>query len=176
MKMRKLAEDTTRSSLAASCIIEEIRIDAGGGGGGTPRMPSEYIGDGFAPFREGTNVLDGEEGIFEPELTPASLENPLFRYKPIPGVWYRVLNATDLNDRNDANTTVIKLDLLIVPLGTADTSLTFSDLNRRLGVLSNLTADEEKRATMNETSALLVSRGIAFRFQAVVTRRPSWLP
>ena len=29
MRMRKLAEDTTRASLAASCLIDEIRIDAG---------------------------------------------------------------------------------------------------------------------------------------------------
>ena len=173
MKMRKLAEDTTRSSLAASCLIDEIRIDAGGGGGGIPQMPAAYAGDGFSPFREGTNFLNGEEGVLNDLF---SLTNPLFRYKPIPGVWYRVINATDLNGGNDAQTTVIKLDLLVVPLGTADTTLTFSDLNRRLGVFSGMSKEELRVATIEQISTLLVARGIGFRFQAVVTRRPSWLP
>ncbi len=170
MKMRKLAEDTTKASLAASCLIDEIRIDAGGGGGGVPQVPASYVGDGFAPFREGTNFLNGDEG--NPNEAD-SLENPLFRYKPLPGVWYRVLHATDLVGGNDAQTTVIKLDLLVVPLGTADTSLTFADINRRLGLMPQ---SEAQSATVDVISTLLVQRGIGFRFQAVVTRRPSWLP
>jgi prepilin-type N-terminal cleavage/methylation domain-containing protein len=173
MKMRKLAEDTTRSSLAASCLIDEIRIDAGGGGSGIPQMPAAYIGDGFAPFREGTDFLNGDEGI-PTDLT--TLNNPLFRYKPLPGVWYRVISATDLLGSNNALTTVIKLDLLVVPLGTADTSLTFLDLDRRLGLMTGMSAEERKVATINQITDLLVQRGIGFRFQAVVTRRPSWLP
>jgi prepilin-type N-terminal cleavage/methylation domain-containing protein len=175
MKMRKLAEDTTRSSLAASCLIDEIRIDAGGGGGGMPQAPHQYIGDGFATFKEGTNFLQGDEGHNSNDLL-WSLDNPLFRYKPIPGVWYRVMNATDLNGGDDPQTTVIKLDLLVVPLGTADTTLTFSDLNRRLSVFSGMSAAELRVAKVEQLSAILVARGIGFRYQAVVTRRPSWLP
>src|SRR5271170_5568637 len=52
MRFRKLAEDTTRSSLAASCLIDEIRAKAGGiptgGAASNPLPPSAYVGTGFA--------------------------------------------------------------------------------------------------------------------------------
>jgi prepilin-type N-terminal cleavage/methylation domain-containing protein len=167
MRMRKLAEDTTRASLAASCLIDEIRIDAGGGGTGIPFAPKQYQGDGFAPFVEGDDP--DEEGT----LDGTALDLPLFPYKPIPGVWYRVLKATDLQgEPENAQTTVLKLDLLVVPFGSADTRLTLADLDRRLGLF---TPAERRDAKADEFSARVVQRGIGFRFVAVVTRRPSWL-
>ena len=134
MRMRKLAEDTTRSSLAASCLIDEIRIDAGGSGIAMP--PIEYEGDGFAPFRKVSSSTSISEGLQSdaPPVAPGAnglFDNPLFTYRPIPGTWYRVLKCTDLeNSATNAQTTVLKLDLLVVPFSTADSTLTFRELDR----------------------------------------------
>jgi prepilin-type N-terminal cleavage/methylation domain-containing protein len=199
MRMRKLAEDTTRASLTASCIIEEIRIDAGGVGGSglsSPYSPREYVGDGFAKFVKGTQpdkfFCEGAENDPSKKAEFGATTNPLFRYKPIPGSWYRVMNANDLSpipddpdDKdnkknrnyatgNDANTTVLKLDLLVVNFGTADKTINFADLDRRLGLSAD--AKASKDADMFDIADLLVERGIGFRFTAVVTRRPSWMP
>ena len=175
MRMRKLSEDTTRASLAASCLIDEIRIDAGGGGGGGgasgPMPPLAYEGNGFAPFKPGSGP--NEEGTANGGGSPPN-DNPLFAYKPIPGVWYRVMKCTDLED-NPANsqTTVLKLDLLVVPFGTSDTQLLFSDLDRRLSLLDTT---ERRTANVDLIATRLLQRGLGFRFVAVVTRRPSWMP
>jgi prepilin-type N-terminal cleavage/methylation domain-containing protein len=167
MRMRKLSEDTTRASLAASCLIDEIRIDAGGNGGGIPMQPKAYVGDGFAK----TSEPDGDVG------GASALETPLFGYRPVPGTWYRVMKCTDLEDNAaNAQTTVLKLDLLVVPFGSADAVLTFSDIDRQLGLLKDMTDVQRRAATAEDAAARLVQRGLAFRFVAVVTRRPSWLP
>lgn len=185
MRMRKLAEDTTRSSLAASCLIDEIRIDAGGGGGGIAMAPNQYEGDGFAPFSATSNSSNssnnGNPVVLEGELSDATsippsnpLSNPLFPYRPIPGTWYRVLKCTDLNNNSsNAQTTVLKLDLLVVPFSTADSKLTFDELNRRLSLIGK---DDPASPSVDLISTRLVQRGLGFRFVAVVTRRPSWLP
>ncbi len=162
MRMRKMAEDTTRASLAASCLIDEIRIDAGEGG--TPMQPKSYVGDGFA------SLIEDDKGA-------TGLDTRLFSYKPIPGTWYRVLKCTDLEDEEtNGLTTVLKLDLLVVPFGTSDDVLTFADLDRRLDLMSELTRPQRAAVTPDEIAARLVQRGIGFRFVAVVTRRPSWMP
>ncbi len=170
MRMRKLAEDTTRSSLAASCLIDEIRIDAGGGastGPGIPMPPKSYVGDGFAV----TSEMDGDGA------GTGGLGLPLYAYKPVPGVWYRVMKCTDLeDDPNNAQTTVLKLDLLVVPFGTADETMSLGDLDRRLGLLSELPTAQRRAASPDQLAARLIQRGLGFRFVAVVTRRPSWMP
>ncbi len=182
MRMRKLAEDTTRSSLAASCLIDEIRIDAGGGGGGIAMAPKEYEGDGFTPFIDSDSTItttlpkEGHQSDTPPSPVSLLLDYPLFAYRPIPGTWYRVIKCTDLtNSATNTQTTVLKLDLLIVPFSTADSTLTFKELNRRLSLFSTTEIDSG-RVTINEISSRLVQRGLGFRFVAVVTRRPSWLP
>ncbi|HEX3134733.1 MAG TPA: prepilin-type N-terminal cleavage/methylation domain-containing protein [Planctomycetota bacterium] len=178
MRMRKLAEDTTRASLAASCLIDEIRIDAGGGGAAGaasgPQPPIAYEGDGFAPFKPGSSDTDEGTATDPAPGARAPADNPLFPYKPIPGTWYRVMKCTDLEDSTtNAQTTVLKLDLLVVPFGSPDKRLLFSELDRRLALLDN---SERSGATVETIAARLVQRGLAFRFVAVVTRRPSWLP
>ena len=80
MRMRKLSEDTTRASLAASCLIDEIRIDAGGGGaigGSSPMPPLAYEGDGFAPFNPGAN--DTEEGTESGATSPVGIGRRIVR-------------------------------------------------------------------------------------------------
>lgn len=173
MRMRKLSEDTTRASLAASCLIDEIRIDAGGGGaigGGVPMAPKAYVGDGFALSSQN----DGDPGGITVEDTP------LYPYRPIPGTWYRVMKCTDLEDvATNSQTTVLKLDLLVVPFASRDDLLTFHELDRQLNLLPELGSPNDKRrqeASPEAAATKLLQRGIGFRFVAVVTRRPSWLP
>src|SRR5277367_4098546 len=80
MRFRKLAEDTTRSSLAASCLIDEIRAKAGGiptpgGAAGSPLPPSAYVGTGFATGGGGAG--GGAAG--------SPVGTPLYPYPPVPG-------------------------------------------------------------------------------------------
>lgn len=164
MRMRKLAEDTTRASLAASCLIDEIRIDAGEGG--VPLQPKSYVGDGFARSSEPNGDASG-----------TGADSHLFSYKPIPGTWYRVLTCTDLeDDAENGLTTVLKIDLLVVPFGTSDDTLTLADIDRRLDLMSEMTRAQRAAVSPDQIAARLVQRGIGFRFVAVVTRRPSWMP
>lgn len=162
MRMRKLSEDTTRASLAASCIIDEIRANAGGGNVAAPALPDKYVGDGFA-----TTTTTGK--------TDSGITACFYPYQPIPGTWYRVLEVTDINGGDDDKTTVLHLKLLVLPFNTTfdlndPTSYpTFDQLNKRLGL-------KVVPATQATIASELVARGIAFQFQAVITRRPSWLP
>ncbi len=168
MRFRKLAEDTTRSSLAASCLIDEIRACAGGipaipagQAASIPLMPSSYLGTGFAP----------------PPL--ADSPDDLYPYPSIPGTWYRVMSCTDINgDPNNANTTVLHLELVIVPFATAASSLSFTDLQQRLlnDVDLSTVSVNANESKQEKIADVLIQRGIAFRFQSVITRRPSWLP
>jgi prepilin-type N-terminal cleavage/methylation domain-containing protein len=161
MRMRKLAEDTTRASLAASCIVDEIRANAGGGNTATPEAPEKYVGDGYAANgkEDGTSLAD----------------TMLFPYQPIPGTWYRVMRCTDLNglDTGDpaSHSTVLHLKLMVVPFATSASTLGLAELNRRL-----LNDVRPALATSDAVADELVKRGIGFQFQAVITRRPSWLP
>lgn len=170
MRFRKLAEDTTRASLAASCLIDEIRLDAGGGMTNAPKAPKEYVGDGFADNTTAPAIQEGSAESSAPD-------DPLFAYRSVPGVWYRVMKATDLNgDVNNQRTTVLHLKLLVVPFSTSDTELTFATLNRRLGLVFDINGKIDTNATPTAVGDALVKRGIAFHYQVVITRRPSWMP
>ncbi len=173
MRMRKLAEDTTRASLAASCLIDEIRAKAGGipapgGAAGNPLPPLAYVGTGFA---SGGAAGAGAAG---------AANTPLYPYPPIPGTWYRVMTCTDINgDPNNVNTTVLHLELVIVPFATASSTLSFGDLQNRLLNGVDLSAADPASANLTvaeQVADVLIQRGIAFRFQSVITRRPSWMP
>ena len=171
MRFRKLAEDTTRASLAASCLIDEIRLDAGGGMTAAPKAPSEYVGDGFADAVAG--------GLNEGSADSSAPQDPLFAYRSVPGVWYRVMKATDLNGKADstaARTTVLHLKLLVVPFSTSESDLTFETLNRRLKLVITPDGKTDLNATPTAVGDALVQRGIGFAYQVVITRRPSWMP
>jgi prepilin-type N-terminal cleavage/methylation domain-containing protein len=172
MRFRKLAEDTTRASLAASCLIDEIRLDAGGGMTGAPKQPQDYVGDGFADVAAG--------GLEEGSADSSAPNDPLFAYRSVPGVWYRVMKATDLNGSGtNARTTVLHLKLLVVPFATSDNPLTFATLNSRLGLVRTGPGGNgpvDLNATPTAVADALVQRGIGFHYQVVITRRPSWMP
>jgi prepilin-type N-terminal cleavage/methylation domain-containing protein len=156
MRFRQLAEGVTRSSLTAACLVDEIRIDTGGGGSTAPVAPKEYLGDGFV----GTSTKSA-----------VTVDSPFYPYQAIPGVWYRVMKVTDLNDRSAGAeaemSTILRLKLLVVPFSSADAP-TFKIINRQLLKLPST-------STPDQIADELVSRGIGFRYDAVITRRASWL-
>jgi prepilin-type N-terminal cleavage/methylation domain-containing protein len=169
MRFRKLADDTTRSALAASCLIDEIRAKAGGipinGSVSNPLAPLAYQGSGFATG--GAGVAGGASALLD-----------LYPYPPIPGTWYRVMHCTDINgDPSNIYTTVLHLDLVVIPFATSSSSLSLGDLKNRLlngldlSVLYPTVSDPN-----DQVVDALIQRGIAFRFQSVITRRPSWMP
>lgn len=169
MRFRKLAEDTTRASLAASCLIDEIRLDAGGGMTNAPKQPLDYVGDGFADPTAG--------GLDEGSTDSSAPQDPLFSYRSVPGVWYRVMKSTDLNGSGtNARTTVLHLKLLVVPYATSDPDLTFETLNRRLKLVLTSDGKVDTNASPTAVGDALVQRGIGFTYQVVITRRPSWMP
>lgn len=155
---RKQSDDLTRTSLALTSLIEEIRIDAGRELGG-PLPPLDYIGNGFA--------ADGAED-------EDYVAGTLFAYRMQPNIWYRVEACTDLSNpprTDNATTTAIKLTLLIVPFATSDASVNLIDLGRQLQLRD--TNDVLLTAPLDIANRL-VDRGIALRHQVVMVRHRGW--
>src|SRR5437868_5998607 len=97
IRFRKLSEDLTRTALATSSLVNEIRVDAGKEGIGGPAKPGDYVGDGFAE-----------------DASDATKSDDLYPYLQQPGIWYRVMSCTDLaGDVNNAQTTGVKFRLVV---------------------------------------------------------------
>jgi len=154
IRFRKLSEDITRTALASSSLITEIRIDAGREGGGA-RAPQDYQGDGLA--------VDATDALSPDDLYP---------YAQQPGIWYRVTSCTDLHtDPLNAATTGLKVRLVVLSFPTADTSLTFTEIQRRMRLKK---IDDTAPVTADEIASELTRRGIAMTTEAVIVRRPAW--
>lgn len=168
MRFRKQSEDLTRCSLAASSLVSEIAIDAGRDGqtdAHPPEEPSAYVGDGFA-------------GVSHPAGAPAPLADDdaaiLAPYRAQPGIFYRVESCTDLVGTDLPDTTVIRLKLLVVPWATVDPTISLLDIARRLQLREPGTG-----TLLTDPTAIaseLTRRGLALRTDAVITRRPAWMP
>jgi prepilin-type N-terminal cleavage/methylation domain-containing protein len=160
VRFRKLSEDLTRTALASSSLIAEIRIDAGREGGGS-KPPSDYVGNGFAT--DGAELNDGSGKV------------PLFPYPQQPGIWYRVMSCSNLSgDAADAKTIALKFQLVVLSFPTSDTALTFTELQRRLRLT------DSTGSLITDDPGLVVSeltrRGAAMTTTAVIVRQPSWMP
>ena len=173
MRFRKQSEDLTRCSLAASSLVSEIAIDAGRDGvnaSHTPFAPKAYEGDGFV----GTpSAADADDSVPPTPATLAALAT-LVPYRAQPGVFYRVEQCTDLLGTNLADTTVIRIRLLVVPWATVDPTVSLVEIARRLQMRKATT-----NALLLDPGAIaseLVKRGLAMRLDAVITRRPAWMP
>lgn len=153
---RKQSDDLTRTSLALTSLIEEIRIDAGreppDPTTGLPRTPLAYVGDGFA--------ANGAEDA-----------GTLFAYRMQPNIWYRVEACTDLAGTDNATTTAIKLTLLIVPFATSDASVNLVDLGKQLQLRDT---NNVLLTTPVDIANRLVDRGIALRHEVVMVRHRGW--
>jgi prepilin-type N-terminal cleavage/methylation domain-containing protein len=164
IRFRKLADDTARASLAASSLIDELRIDAGREGTGTPCDPVDYVGNGFAS--------DGTE-----PGGPLPGDQRLFLFKPA-GVWYRVVtcanfrgNDTGLNADDGTpvrSTAALRFTLFVLPWASAEdeTAFTLGDVVKRLRLDPSFTAKQ----AMDD----LKRRGLAFHYEATIIRHPSW--
>jgi prepilin-type N-terminal cleavage/methylation domain-containing protein len=166
MRFRKLSEDITRASLAASSLVSEIALDAGRDGAAGPHPPdppSAYVGDGFVADASPADGATGGEF-----LVP---------YRAQPGIWYRVERCVALDGGDDPETTVLRLRVLVVPWATSDASVSLVDIARRLQLKDGGgTLISAKPSPADEIATELTSRGLALRTDAVITRRPSWMP
>lgn len=159
MRYRVLADDTTKLSLAASSLVEELAI-----GNPTqptsPWTPSAYVGDGKLP------------------LNPA-MNGDFAAYPGIPGTWYRVETCTDLlGDPNNASTPTLHLNLVVLvdTQSSPDQALNLTLLNKRLRLVPPASGGSWNDPP-DPVLALdaLVKRGLAMRISTVVVRRPHWM-
>jgi len=167
-RARAQADGMLRLSLAASSIVEEIRLEAGREPSGMPWKPSAYIGDGFAFVGSGS----GED--------PLGSDPSLFPYAPQPGIWYRVLTCVDeKGDPDDAKATALRFDLIVVWNPVSDSTLPFSELARRQG-MDRPTRPIANWMSLNPTEKVesladfMAKRGFAVRETAWIIRKPSW--
>ncbi len=166
MKYRTMADDTTKLSLAASSIIEELAIGNGTSLAGfpAPKPPTAYLGAGDLPVtNSGVDPLT------------------LYAYPGVPGTWYTFESCTDvLGDSGNAMTPTLHVNLLVLVFTAADPSLALdlAEVNRRVRVVAPPSAGY--RGTLDAAEAVrvldgLVKRGMAMRVSAVVLRRPAWM-
>ena len=170
IRYRTLAEDTTRLSLAASSIVEEMAIGKGVTltAPNAPNAPNAYLGAGDLPSI--TNTAN----------------DPLkfYAYPGVPGTWYTVESCTDVvGDQLNQKTPTLHLNLLVLVFTSADPSqpLELEEVNRRVRILTPANGFRNQLDTAGTPSEVtqvrdgLVKRGLAMRISAVVLRRPSWM-
>ena len=172
MRFRKQSEDLTRCSLAASSLVSEIAIDAGREANG-PSEPQDYVGDGFAGISYPTGTPNADSGT-----------EYLVPYRAQPGVFYRVESCTDLEGFSTGvnpsgvesrMTTVLRIKLLVVPWATVDPTVSLVEIARRLQ-MREVAASQALLTQPGAIASELVKRGLAMRLDAVITRRPAWMP
>ncbi len=177
VRFRKLSDDTARSALAASSLINEIRIDAGREASLTspppvPVAPSAYVGDGFATGPAEGPALPPVTIPAGPASTDPASDFELFSYPAQPGVWYRVLTCTDFVGTDQSDTTALRLRLLVLPWSQAEDPNDFDldMVNKRIGILPPRSSIPTGQAMVDE----LLKRGLAFEYHATIIRHPSW--
>lgn len=170
-RARAQADGMLRLSLAASSIVEEIRLEAGRETTGAPYPPSAYIGDGLAAVDSST--IDGT-AVDEDDNT---LAGRLYPYRPQPGVWYRIIGCVDeKGDPDDKLATALRLDLLVVWNPVPDVSLTLQALADRQRITKQGSwptsgTDDDKVIFLAD---FMAKRGFAVRETAWIIRKPSW--
>jgi prepilin-type N-terminal cleavage/methylation domain-containing protein len=162
-RARAQADGMLRLSLAASSIVEEIRLEAGREQSGAPYAPVDYVGDGFAAVATTDETLTGEDAI-------------LFPYTPQPGIWYRIIHVTDeKGDPADSLATALRVDLLVVWNPQPDPTLPAKELARRQR--QNPPIDNAATPTdeyLEFLADFMAKRGFAVRETAWIIRKPSW--
>jgi type II secretory pathway pseudopilin PulG len=165
MRYRTLAEDTTRMSLAASSLVEELAIGAPPTTPPSNFEPNQYKGSGKLPlpanFPASTNTW---------ELTP---------YAGVPGTWYAVESCADVLGGNDVNSPTLHLNLIVVVDTQSATNepLNLEQIYRRMRLTltpaPTFPINSEPDATRIYDE--IIKRGRAMRVSTVVVRRPSWM-
>lgn len=174
-RARAQADGMLRLSLAASSIVEEIRLEAGreghraspapSGQSDPPFAPKDYVGDGFA-------------AIPSTDEDKTGADSTLFPYAPQPGIWYRVINCVDeKGDPADRFATALRLDIVVVWNPVPDTTLPASELVRRQRLTATITPDDTATPTdeyLDFLADFMAKRGFAVRETAWIIRKPSW--
>lgn len=159
-RARAQADGLLRLGLAASSIVAEIGLEAAVPATGEVPPPSAFVGDGFP--------ATADAGMADPE----SLDAPLIAYRPQPGIWYRVLEASDPAGGDDAAAPVVRLDLLVAWNPVPDASLTLRELaaRHRLDRRREWDASDDQRRFLID---YLVQRGLAVHETHWILRRPA---
>ena len=164
IRYRTLADDTTRLSLAASSIVEEMAIGNAPTVPPVSKKPSDYLGSGDLP-----------------SIVNAGTTFNFYAYPGVPGTWYTVESCTDVvGDATNEKTSTLHLNLLVLVFTSADPSqpLELEEVNRRVRIVNQPADGFRGKLTEDEMTQLrdgLVKRGLAMRISAVVLRRPSWM-
>ena len=162
MRYRVLADDTTKLSLAASSLVEELAI--GNPATTTAKEPFKYLGSGDLPVSPAPSTTNAGE------FTP---------YAGVPGTWFTVESCTDLlGDPNNASTPTLHLNLVVLvdTQSPPDRTLDLTMLNKRLRLVPPASGNSWNYPP-DPVLALdaLVKRGLAMRVTTVVVRRPHWM-
>ncbi len=182
-RARAQADGMLRLSLAASSIVEEIRLEAGRETPIGPYEPNTYLGDGFAAIL--SNVDVNGSPVSE---TASGLDACLYPYKPQPGIWYRVIGCVDekgdrlATERRADLATALRVDLLVVWNPVADDTLDIRALATRQGLfrnnspvnLTSVTTPAEQDKAIQDIADFMAKRGFAVRETAWIIRKPSW--
>lgn len=170
IRNRSLADATTRGATIASSVIAEIRLKATNEVGtvGSPSAwatPSNYVGDGDPDTNESGD--SGSPGDWYVD------DACFFAHPDQPGMYYRVVSATDLQGL-DAPADGIVLTLLIGQLDSQLETLSLKQLQERYR-LSGL-GDVNGDGTTDHQDLLehLVDRGTLQRYDTVIHRQVAW--
>ena len=162
MRYRVLADDTTKLSLAASSLVEELAI--GNPNTTIAKEPRDYLGSGDLPVN--SSLATTTAGEFAP-------------YAGIPGTWFTVESCTDLlGDPNNASTPTLHLNLVVLvdTQSPPNQKLDLTQLNKRLRLVPPVSGGSWNDLPDTAlTLDALVKRGIAMRVSTVVVRRPHWM-
>ncbi|MCS6969675.1 MAG: prepilin-type N-terminal cleavage/methylation domain-containing protein [Planctomycetota bacterium] len=157
-RARAQADGLLRLGLAASSLPVEFALDAWLAE--DPQQsppPSAYRGDGQAEV-----AMPGE--------AQEDLDAPLYPYRPQPGIWYRVLRASDARGGDDRAAAVLRFELLVVWNPVPDETLTLRELAQRHRL--DRRPDWEGGDHLAMLIEYLTARGLAVRETHWVIRRP----
>lgn len=176
-RARAQADGMLRLGIAASSLVEEIRLEAGREGTASPAAPSgtttppfppsDYIGDGFAA------VQSTDENV----ASPTEQQIAFYPYPLQPGIWYRVLACVDeKGSATDPQATALRFDYIVIWNPVPDSTLTLADMVQRQRL--DRQTDWPTAGTAQEKLAFaadfMAKRGFAVRETAWIIRKPSW--
>lgn len=169
---RTLADATTRGATVASSVIAEIRLGATNEAASSATTsawatPSNYIGDGFPDQTDRPGVDRSGTPITDAELVtdPYNDQASFFAHPDQPGMYYRVIAASDLAG-NDQPTDGVVLTLVVGQLDSNRPNLTMDFLHQRY----NYPSGTDYPSMIDS----LVQRGILQRYDAVIHRQVSY--
>jgi prepilin-type N-terminal cleavage/methylation domain-containing protein len=180
VRYRAFADSTTRNAMATASEMGEIYLDSGTETANLgPVRPSLYSGNGDAT---------------QPPNAATGMSVPLYVFNGIPGALGRVKNGCAVGDGNltienqfDASgngpagiyadgpfATAIQVDIVSMVSGDRIATTDYTDLNQRLHIFYPNDPTLGTATAADACDNVLVQRGIASTFRAVIVRHPHW--